>query len=169
MGGFGGPEKDHIVFCGLAYVLSPQILLANCMSFSIMVTLFVHIAHKLVSLNNSTKYTSTASCNAITTAGDTLNTIPPCSMSCTISCTKCLKGALLIKSSVDFWYLLISLIATVPGLYLLCFPSVLGSLPLQCLALALAAATFLASFWNSVGAPVVAFLAVCLVLAMLVT
>ena len=157
MGGFGGPGKDRVVFCGTVYVLSPQILLANCISFGSMVTRLACITHKLVSLNNSTRYTSTASCNAVTTAGDTLNTIPLCSMSCTISHPKHLKGALLIKSSVDFWYLLISLSATVPDLYLLCFPSVLGSLPPRHLALALAATALLASFWDSVGAPFVAF------------
>ena len=157
MRGFGGPEKDCVVFCGTTYILSSQILLANCMSFGIMVTLFACIAHKLVSSNNNTKYASTASCIAIITAGDILNTIPPCSMSCTISHTYRSKEALLIESSVDFWYLLISLSTTVPGLYLLCFPSVLGSLPPQCLTLALAAAAFLASFWDSVGAPAVGF------------
>ena len=76
MGEFGGPEKDCIVFCGTAYVLSQWILLANCMPFSIMVTCLACIMHKLVSSNNSTRYASTASCDAITAAGDTQHNFP---------------------------------------------------------------------------------------------
>ena len=35
-----------------------------------------------------------------------------------VSLTSLWKGSFLMRSSVDFWYLLISLRATVPGLYL---------------------------------------------------
>ena len=77
------------------------------------------------------------------------------------------NGALLISSSVDRWYLLISHSATVPGLYLLGFGvSVLGSLPPLCLASALAFASLLTSFLDSIGAPDALFLAVRFVLAM---
>ena len=74
-----------------------------------------------------------------------------------ISLTNLWKGNFLIKSSVDFWNLLISLKATVPGLYLWGFltPPVAG-------------ADFLAAFDANcfLGAlPPVDFLAVCLVLA----
>ena len=78
------------------------------------------------------------------------------------------NGALLISSSVDHLYLLISCSATVPGLYLLGFGvSALSSLPPLCLASALALASLLASFLDSVGAPDTLFLAVCFVLAIL--
>ena len=169
MGGFGGPEKDHIVYLWhCSYDLSPWILLTNCTSFGIIVTHLVCMAHKFVSLNNKTRYASAASCNAVTTMGDTLNSIPPCRMSCTISLTKQSNGALLISSSVVLWYLLMSHNATVPSLYLLGFlASVLGSLPPLLLASALAAAALLAAFSDSVGAPDVLFFEVHFVLAML--
>ena len=46
-----------------------------------------------------------------------------------ISLTRRWKGSLRMRSSVDFWYLLISLRATVPGLYLWGFftPPVAGA------------------------------------------
>ena len=47
LGGSGGPE--NFVFGVAAYVLSPQILLANCISFSKMVTHLACIAHKFES------------------------------------------------------------------------------------------------------------------------
>ena len=59
----GGPEKDRDV-CVLwwcLYVLSPRIRLANLMSFGMMVTRLVWMAHRLVSLNRPTIYASTAS------------------------------------------------------------------------------------------------------------
>ena len=97
-----------LLFVALLYNLSPWILLTNCTSFSIMVTHLACMAHKFVSSNNRTRYTSAASCNALTTAGDTLNISPPCCISCTISLTKWSKGALLISSSVVLWHFLIS-------------------------------------------------------------
>merc|ERR1719209_2920776 len=68
------------------------------------------------------------------------------------------KGSLRISSSVDFWYLLISLSATVPGLYLCGFftPPVAGA----DLRAALVASCLRGAF------PPVDFLAVCLVRAM---
>ena len=70
------------------------------------------------------------------------------------------NGSLRIRSSVLFWYLLISRRATVPGLYLWGFltPPVAGADFLA----ALVASCFLGAF------PPVDFLAVCLVRAMLI-
>ncbi|KAF6217086.1 hypothetical protein GE061_001439 [Apolygus lucorum] len=64
--------------------------------------------------------------------------------SCAISLTRRWKGNLRISNSVDFWYLLISRRATVPGLYLCGFltPSVDGALFLA----ALVANCFLGAF-----------------------
>ena len=134
-----------VVFVALPQALFPWILHANWISFSIMVTCLACMMHKLVSSNNKMRYTSATSCNAVIAAGDILNTCPPCHRSCTNSLTRQSNGALLIRSSVDHWYLLISHNATVPGLYLLGFgPSVLGSFPPVHLASALAATSLLA-------------------------
>merc|ERR1712222_155374 len=75
-----------------------------------------------------------------------------------ISLTSLWKGSLRMRSSVDFWYLLISLRATVPGLYLWGFftPPVEGAL----LRAALVANCFLGAL------PPVDLRAVCLVRAM---
>ena len=154
MGWFGGPEKDRVVVLWHCFMLSPWILHANWISFGIMVTHLACMAHKLVSSNNRTRYASATSCNAVTAAGDILSLCPPRRRSCTNSLTRQSNGALLISSSVDHWYLLISRSATVPGLYLLDFGvSVLGSLPPLHLASALAFVSLLASFLDSVGAP----------------
>ena len=126
------------------------------------------MVHKLVSSNNKTRYASAASYNAVIAAGDILNSCPPHCRSCTNSQMRQSKGALLISSSVDHWYFLISRSATVPGLYLLGFGvSVLGSFAPLCLASALAAASLLASFLDSDGAPDALFLTVHFVLAIL--
>ena len=56
-GVWGGPEKDRNV-CVLwwcLYTLSPQIRLANWMSFGMMVTHLAWIAHRLVSSNSPTR------------------------------------------------------------------------------------------------------------------
>ena len=169
MGGFGGPEKDCVVvFVALPQALSPWILHTNWISFGIMVTGLTCVAHKLVSLNNKTRYASATSCNAVIAAGDILNSGPPLRRSCTNSLMRQSNGALLIRSSVDCWYLLISHSATVPSLYLLGFgPSVFGSFPSLLLASALATTSLLASFLDSVGTPDALFLAVHFVLAIL--
>ena len=126
------------------------------------------MVHKLVSLNSKTRYASAASYNAVTAASNTLSSCPPHHRSCTNSLMRQSSGALVISSSIDHWYLLISRSATVPGLYFLGFGvSVLGSLPPLHLASALAAASLLASFLDSDGAPDALFLAICFVLAML--
>ena len=131
-----------------------------------MVTCLACILHKLVSSNNKTRYASAASCNAVIAAGNILNSCHPHCRSCTNSLMRQSNGALLIRSSVDHWYLLISCSATVPGLYLLGFgASVLSSFPPLCLTSALA--SLLASFLDSVGTPDVLFLAVHFVLAIL--
>ena len=77
-----------------------------------------------------------------------------------ISLTRRWNGSLRMRSSVLFWYLLISRRATVPGLYLWGFltPPVAGADFLA----ALVASCFLGAF------PPVDFLAVCLVRAMLI-
>ena len=170
MGGFGGPEKDHVVvLCvALLYALSPWILHANWISFSIIVTCLACMVHKLVSLNSKMRYASTTSCNAVTAADNILSLCPPCCRSCTNSLMRQSNCTLLISSSIDHWYLLISHSAMVPGLYLLGFgASVLGSLPPLHLASALATSSLLTSFLDSDGAPDTLFLAVRFVLAML--
>ena len=105
-GGIGGPERTVILFVSAIQALSPWILLASWMSFGMMVTHLACIAHRLVSLNNPTKYASAASCRAIIAAlwnltlphrGDLIT-----SLSLAISCTNHWKGSFLIKSSVDF-------------------------------------------------------------------
>ena len=162
-------KRTMLLFCGTAfYTLSPWTLCTNWISFGIMVTHLACMAHKFVSSNSKIRYASAASCNAVTAAGNILSSCPPCHRSCTNSLTRRSNGALLISSSVDHWYLLISHSATVPGLYLLGFgASVLSSLPPLHLASALATASLLASFLDSDGAPNALFLAVCFVLAML--
>ena len=133
-----------------------------------MVTCLACMAHKLVSSNNKTRYASATSCNAVIAAGDILDLCPPHHRSCTNSLMRQSNGALLIRSSVDHWYLLISRSATVPGLYLLGFgASVLSSFPPLCLAFALAAASLLASFLDSDSTPDPLFLEVHFVLAIL--
>ena len=77
--------------------------------------------------------------------------------SCAISRTNLWNGSLRMRSSVDFWYLLISRRATVPGLYLWGFftPPVDGALFL---------AAFVANCFRG-ALPPVDLRAVCLVLA----
>ena len=81
-----------------------------------MVTCFAWIAHKFISSNKQIRYASVTSCRPI--------------LCCLefgwqswslwrISCTTLRKGNLGIKSSVDFWNLLISCKAWVPGQNLL--------------------------------------------------
>ena len=121
-----------------------------------MVTLLAWIAHKLVSSNNPTRYDSEASWRAKTALDWNLKSDLNCWAT---SLTNLWKGNFLIKSSVLFWYLLISLKATVPGLYLWGFliPLLTGADFL--------AALFPTYFLGAFPAGVVCFLAVCLVLA----
>ena len=132
-------KRTVLLFVAPLYALPPWILLTNCISFGIMVTHLASMVRKFVSSNKRTRYTSAAYCNAVTATDDTLNRNPPCHTSYTISLPRQSKGALLISSSVDFWYFLISRNATVPGQYFLGL-SVFGSLPPSHLALALATA-----------------------------
>ena len=140
-----------------AYALSPRIRRASWMSLGMMVTRLAWMAHRFVSSKRPTRYASDASCRAITAEDWNLRSVLK---SWAISLTNLWKGSLRIKSSVDFWYLLISLKATVPGLYLWGFltPPVAGADFLA----ALVASCFRGAF------PPVDFLAVCLVLAMFV-
>ncbi len=109
-----------------AYARSPLILLANWTSFGMMVTLLAWIAHKLVSSNKPTKYASDASCKAKTAEDWNRKSVLK---SWAISLTNLWNGNFLMSNSVDFWYLRISLNATVPGRYLCGFltPPVAGA------------------------------------------
>ena len=98
--------------------LSPLILLASCISFGIIVTLFAWIAHRFVSSKRPIKYASEASWSAITADDWNLRSFL---YSEAISLTTLWNGNFLMSKSVLFWYFLISLRATVPGLYLWAF------------------------------------------------
>ena len=91
-----------------------------------MVTLLAWIAHKLVSSNKPTKYASDASCKAKTAEDWNRKSVLK---SWAISLTNLWNGNFLMSNSVDFWYLRISLNATVPGRYLCGFltPPVAGA------------------------------------------
>ena len=91
-----------------------------------MVTLLAWMAHKLVSSNKPTKYASDASCNAKTAEDWNRKSVLK---SWAISLTNLWNGNFLMSNSVDFWYLRISLNATVPGRYLCGFltPPVAGA------------------------------------------
>merc|ERR1719281_2301920 len=126
------------------------------MSFGMMVTRLAWMAHRFVSSKSPTRYASDASWRAITAEDWKRRSVLK---SWAISLTRRWNGSLRMRSSVDFWYLLISLRATVPGLYLCGFftPPVAG-------------ADFLAALVANCfrGAlPPVDFLAVCLVRAIL--
>lgn len=108
----------HFFFLLYTQKRSPRILFANKRSLLMIVTLLAWIAQRLVSSNNDTKYDYDAYCRA--------------SKACVwnlisfwnewqISLTSRWNGNLLIKRSVDFWYFLIYLKATVPGLNFLFF------------------------------------------------
>ena len=90
------------------------------------VTLLAWIAHKLVSSNKPTKYASDASCKAKTAEDWNRKSVLK---SWAISLTKRWNGNFRMSNSVDFWYLRISLNATVPGRYLCGFltPPVAGA------------------------------------------
>merc|ERR1719192_2281296 len=114
------------------------------------------MAQRLVSSKSPTREASLASCRAPMAADWNLRSVLK---SWAISLTRRWKGSLRMSSSVDFWYLLISRRATVPGRYLWGFltPPVAG-------------ADFLAALVANClrGAlPPVDFLAVCLVRAIL--
>ena len=119
-----------------------------------MVTLLAWMAHKLVSSNKPTKYASDASCNAKTAEDWNRKSVLK---SWAISLTNLWNGNFLMSNSVDFWYLRISLNATVPGRYLCGFltPPVAGA----DLRAALVASCFLGAL------PPVDLRAVCLVRA----
>ena len=92
------------------------------MSWGIMVTLLAWTANRFTSSNSPTKKFSAASCKVAKAVDWNLSCtdgIPGPSghtlYSCDISLMNLLKGVLLIKHSVDCWYLLISLKATSLG------------------------------------------------------
>merc|ERR1719192_1720871 len=113
------------------------------------------MAQRLVSSKSPTREAPLASCRAPMAADWNLRSVLK---SWALSLTRRWKGNFLMRSSVDFWYLLISLRATVPGLYLWGFltPPVDGADFLA----ALVASCFLGAF------PPVDLRAVCLVRAM---
>merc|ERR1719270_208366 len=114
------------------------------------------MAHRLVSSNSPTRYASLASWRAPMAALWKRRSVLK---SWAISLTRRWKGSFLMRSSVDFWYLLISRRATVPGRYLWGFltPPVAGA----DLRAALVASCFLGAL------PPVDLRAVCFVRAML--
>merc|ERR550519_3196712 len=140
----------------MIYARSPRIRRANWMSLGMIVTRLAWMAHRFVSSNRPTRYASLASWRAPIAALWNLRSVLK---SWAISLTRRWKGSFLMRSSVDFWYLLISRRATVPGLYLWGFltPPVEGADFLA----ALVASCFLGAF------PPVDLRAVCLVRAMI--
>ena len=88
---------------------------ASWISFGIMVTLFVWMAHRLESSRRPTRYASEASCRAIMAPLWNCMFILPRSWAISLTCR--LNGSFRMSSSVDFWYRQISRSATVPGRY----------------------------------------------------
>ena len=126
------------------------------------VTRFACMAQRLVSSKILTMYASVASWRV--TIASTVNLHSPLLKVWANSRTNCWNGNFLIRSLVDFWYLLISRRATVPGLYQCGFltPPVAATA-----ALFLAAAAVLIDL--ALGCfPPVGFFGVCFVCAMLV-
>ena len=118
LGTLGWSWKGPNFVLGLSvifYVLSPWILLMSWISFGIIVTHLAWMAHKFVSSKSPTRYTSHASCSPIIAEAWILISEFVCHR---ILYTSLWKGHFLISSSVLFWYLCISLNATVPGWYL---------------------------------------------------
>jgi len=113
-------------FTVIIYCLSPLIRLASWISLGKMVTLLAWMAQRLVSSKRPTRYDSADSWRARTAEPWKRRSVLK---SWAISRTNLWKGSLRINSSVDFWYLLISRRATVPGLYLCGFltPPVAGA------------------------------------------
>merc|ERR1712224_951651 len=120
-----------------------------------MVTRLAWMAQRLVSSKSPTREASEASWRAITAEDWKRRSVLK---SWAISLTRRWNGSLRMRSSVDFWYLRISLRATVPGRYLWGFftPPVDGA----DLRAALVASCFLGAL------PPVDLRAVCLVRAM---
>ena len=105
-----GTLSTHTINAAASYTFF--ILLASCKSFGIMVMHLACMPHKLVSLNNSTSYTSEASCRALIVSFCNCRSVLK---SWAISWTSLKKGNFRMSSSVYFWYLLISRSATIPG------------------------------------------------------
>jgi hypothetical protein len=96
------------------------------MSRGMIVTRLAWMAHRLVSSKRPTRYASAASCRARTAEPWKRRSVLN---SWAISRTKRWNGSFRMRSSVDFWYRLISRRATVPGRYLWGFftPPVAGA------------------------------------------
>lgn len=115
----------HIHSAHQPYSLShPRILLANCISLGIMVTLFPWIAHKLLSSNKDTKCASAASCKA--------NIADPCQRYGLFVCpywisrTRRAKGRRRSRREVEDWYCRISRRALSPLNRRFCWIEVAG-------------------------------------------
>ena len=87
---------------------------ASWISFGIIVTRLAWIAHRFVSSKRPTRYDSEASCSARMAVDWKRRSVLK---SCAISRTSRWNGNLRMSNSVLFWYLRISLKATVPGLF----------------------------------------------------
>ena len=88
-------------------------LWASCIFWGRIITHFAWMVHRLVSSNKPTRYASVASCRVpMVIPWNCMSDLK----SWAIFQTSCLKGSLLMRSSVIFWYLQISLSAMVPGL-----------------------------------------------------
>ena len=113
---------EIIYFLFVPQNLSPLILFANWRSLVMIVTLFPWIAQRFVSSNSDTMYASAASWTAnsawLWNRTSYLNPIA-------ISLTNLWKGSFLIRRSVDFWYFLISMRASFPGLWRFFTPMIL--------------------------------------------
>ena len=139
------------------YNLSPRIRMASFISDGNSVTRFAWLMQRTESWKTPTRYASLASCNAsIVNCWNRKPLIPGKFLA--TSRTSRLNGIFLIIKSVDFWYRLISRIATVPGRYLVLFIIPPG------LAMIFLAALFAKHFLACI--PSVHLWAVCLVLTM---
>ena len=131
---------------------SPRMRLTNWMSSALIVTRLAWRAHKLVSSKRPTRYDSEASCkdnNALFWKRRSRI------KSMEIWRTKFWNGSFRTRRSVDFWYLRISLNATVPGRYLCGLLTPVGFLFLAALVW----------YWPRGSLPPVDLFAVCLVRA----
>ena len=91
------------------HVVDPE---SQLWSLGIIVTCFACMAHKLLCFNKFTIYISAASCKASIAL---LLNLRSTLKSCVILQINLLKHSFLHNSSVDFWYLHISIKAFVPG------------------------------------------------------
>ena len=109
------------------YACSLRIRLASSMSFGMMVTRLVWMAHRLASSNSLTRYASAVSWRHNIAADWNHRSVLK---SWAISLTNLWKGSFRMSSAEVFWKWRMSCRATVPALYqwgLTCLPSILAS------------------------------------------